>query len=128
MQMQCCLNTPRPGPWAAGVDDAADPAMVNSMERIRSNLSHRTPLPDFIWMLKAAVQIDNRTLLGHDIQRCLLSNAADRLEILYASGRLSNPDDPNVKHVRWWLSWGYFNGKAKDAWAVFRRRAVAIYV
>jgi hypothetical protein len=102
--------------------------MIASMERIRSGLSHRTPLPEFILMLKAAVQIDNRTRLGHDIQRCLLSNAADRLELIYATTPGMNPDRKNVEHVRWWASWGYFNAKLRDAWAVFRRRAVALYI
>ena len=124
--MECCLNTPLPKPWKAGVDDTADPPMIVSMERIRSNLSHKTPLPEFIAKLKAAVQIDSRTLLGHDIQRCLLSNAADRLEFIYATDpRLAVQDR---KHIRWCASWRYFNGGLRDAWAVFRRRAVALYV
>ncbi len=25
----CCKDTPDPGPWKAGVDDSADPAMVS---------------------------------------------------------------------------------------------------
>jgi hypothetical protein len=124
----CCLNTPRPGPWKAGVADGADPGMIDAMERIRGSLSHKTPLPDFIWALKAAVQIDSRTRLGHDIQRCLLSNAADRLEIMYVSSPNLRPNAKNVEHVRWGASWRYFNGGIKDAWAVFRRRAVALYV
>lgn len=124
----CCHSAADPGPWKAGVDDAADPPMVSAMHRIRDGLSHRTPLPDFIWMLNAAVQIDNRTVMGHDIQRCLLSNAADRLEVLYVSGGKLPTGDKNAEHVRWFTSWGYFNGKIRDAWAVFRRRAIALYV
>ncbi len=85
-------------------------------------------MAEFIWMLKAAVQIDSRTLLGHDLQRCLLSNAADRLEAICASTPSLQPDAKVIDHVRWWSSWGYFNGKTRDAWAVFRRRAIALYV
>src|SRR5450631_1503603 len=71
---RCCLTTPDPGKWQAGVDDTADPAMVKAMHNIRDRLSHRMPLIDLIWALKAAVQIDSRTRMGHDIQNCLLSN------------------------------------------------------
>lgn len=124
----CCHSAADPAPWKAGVDDASDPSMVGAMHRIRCGLSHRTPLPDFIWMLKAAVQIDSRTTMGHDIQRCLLSNAADRLEILYVSSNTLPAGDKNLERVRWGMSWRYYNGKIRDAWAVFRRRAVALYV
>lgn len=110
----CCLNTPDPGPWKAGVDDAADPAMINAMHRIRDNLSYRTPIHEFIKQLHAAVQIDNRTRLGHDIQRCLLSNAAHRLTLL------AERIDP--------APWRTTRDRLIDAWAVFRGRAVAIHV
>lgn len=125
---RCCLTTPDPGKWQAGVDDGADPGMIKAMHNIRDRLSHRMPLNDLIWALKAAVQIDSRTRLGHDIQRCLLSNAADRLEFIYATTPGLHPDPKTLEHVRWLVSWRYFNGKVRDAWAVFRRRAVALYV
>ncbi len=116
-----------PQSWKAGVDDSADPPMITSMHSIAGRLSHRTPMGEFIRMLRAAVQIDNRTLLGNDIQRCLLSNAADRLEFMFASYCPSV--DPKIDaRVMWYVSWRYFNAKLKDAWAVFRKRAVALYV
>lgn len=110
--MRCCLTTTDPGPWKAGVDDAADPAMVNAMHNIRDRLSYAMPIGDLIWALKASIQIDNRTMLGGDIQRCLLSNAAHRLEIL------TEGTDPAP-----WLGWRY---RLRDAWAVWRRRGVCI--
>ena len=89
---RCCLTTPDPGAWKAGVDDTADPSMVKAMHNITERLSHRMPLSDLIWALKAAVQIDSRTMLGGNIQRCLLSNAADRLEFIYATTPSLHPD------------------------------------
>jgi hypothetical protein len=88
--------------------------MINVMHSIRDNLSHRTPVFDFIWQLRAAALIDNRTLLGHDIQRCLLSNAAHRLTLL------AERIDPAPWRSRW--------DRVQDAWAVLRGRAVAIRV
>ena len=125
---RCCLTTPDPGAWTAGKNDTADPDMVARMHSIRDRLSHRMPLSDLIWALNAAVQIDSRTTLGGDIQRCLLSNAADRLEFIYATTPSLHPDPKTLERVRWLVSWRYFNGKVRDAWAVFRRRAVALYV
>ena len=111
---KCCLNTPDPGPWRAGVDDGADPQMVDRMHWIRDNLSYSTPLLTFIKQLQSAVHIDSRTLLGGDIQRCLLSNAAHRLTLL------SENIDP--------APWRSVRTSIKDAWAVLKGRAVAIYV
>jgi hypothetical protein len=88
--------------------------MIEAMRDITDKLSYRMPLKDFIWALKAAMQIDSRTMLGGDIQRCLLSNAAERLE------KLEWKVDPMP-----WLSW---RDRLKDAWAVVQRRAVVIYV
>lgn len=110
----CCLNTPDPLPWQAGVDDSADPNMVSTMHSIQDNLSYRTPIFEFIGKLRAAVQIDNRTLLGRDIQRCLLSNAAHRLTIL--AERIDA------------APWRSSRERFYDAWAVFKGRAVAIHV
>jgi hypothetical protein len=110
----CCLNTPEPGEWRAGVDDSASEEMVETMNGIRDNLSYRTPILDFIKQLQAAVQIDNRTLLGRDIQRCLLSNAAHRLTLL------AEKIDP--------APWRTPRDRIKDAWAVFKGRAVAIHI
>ena len=116
-----------PQPWKAGVDDSADPKMIEAMHNIAGRLSHRTPMGEFIRMLNTAVQLDSRTRLGHDIQRCLLSNAADRLQYMFDSycplQDLKLHDD-----AAWKLSWGYFNANLKDAWAVWRRKAVALYV
>lgn len=108
------LQTPDPGPWKAGVDDTADPAMIKAMHKIRDTLSYNMPISDLIWALKASAQIDNRTTLGRDIQRCLLSNAAHRLEIL-AEGK-----DP--------APWRTLRARLKDAWAIVQRRAVCIRV
>lgn len=108
------LQTPDPGPWKAGVDDTADPAMVKAMHKVRDTLSYDMPISDLIWALKASAQIDNRTTLGRDIQRCLLSNAAHRLEIL-AEGK-----DP--------APWRTLRARLKDAWAIVQRRAFCIRV
>jgi hypothetical protein len=116
-----------PQSWKAGVDDSADPEMIARMHDIAGRLSHRTPMGEFIRMLNAAVHVDSRTRLGHDIQRCLLSNAADRLEFMFAS-YCPLQDAKLEEHARWCMSWGYFNQKLRDAWAVFRKRAVALYV
>lgn len=110
----CCLNTPDPGPWKAGVFDAADPEMIRVMHGIRDNLSRSTPIYLFIKQLKTAVQIDSRTRLGHDIQRCLLSNAADRLTLL-------------VEHIDP-APWARLRDRIRDAWAVIRCRAVATHI
>jgi len=110
----CCLNTPDPGPWRAGVDDTADPEMIGVMHGIRDSLSYRTPISDFIGQLKAAIQIDNRTRLGGDIQRCLLANSVYRLTLL------ADKIDP--------APWRTLGDRVRDAWAVVSGRAVAIYV
>lgn len=83
---------------------------------IRDGLSFNTPLWAFIQKLKASVNIDSRTMLGGDIQRCLLSNAAHRLEILGL--RI----DPTAS----WRRTGF--ARLREAWDVFHGRAVAIYV
>src|ERR1700693_3027218 len=110
----CCLNTPDPGLWTAGVDDSADPEMISVMHAIRDNLSYRTSIFEFIKQLRAAVNIDNRTLLGWDIQRCLLSNAAYRLTLL------AEKIDP--------APWRTRRERFRDAWVVLKGRAVAIHV
>lgn len=110
----CCLNTPDPGPWQAGVDDGADPQMIDKMHSIRDNLSYSTPIFDFIQQLRSAVHLDSRTRLGGDLQRCLLSNAAHRLTLL------SQKIDP--------APWRSLGQSIKDAWAVFKGRAVALHV
>lgn len=112
MTFRCCLTTSDPGPWTAGVDDSADPEMVRAMHTIRDRLSHNTPLRDLIWALKASVNIDSRTRLGGDIQRCLLSNAAHRLQTL------GEGVDP--------APWRSLRDRIADAWAVLRRRGVCI--
>jgi hypothetical protein len=65
--------------------------------------------------LKAAVNIDSRTDLGRDIQRCLLSNAAYRLELLALN------IDPTQ-------SWKRRGDIIRDAWEVLRGRAAAIHL
>lgn len=111
---RCCLTTPDPGSWKAGVDDGASPDMIRVMHSIRNKLSYRMPIRDFVWALRASVQIDSRTMLGGDIQRCLLSNAADRIEVLALH------KDP--------LPWLRPLDRIRDAWAVLQRRAVVVYV
>lgn len=116
-ELRCCLTTPDPGKWTAGVDDSGDDEHTERMHNIRDKLSYNMPIDDFIWALKSAVGIDSRTMLGGDITRCLLSNAAHRLEIM------TKKTDPtsiwNMPGSKW---------RIKDAWAVFRGRAVVIYV
>src|SRR5882724_3632796 len=116
-EFRCCLTTKDPGPWKAGVDDAAYDPMVMRMHTIRDQLSYNMPLKDFIWALKSAIGIDSRTMLGGDIQRCLLSNAAHRLEVM---GNRTDPD------AVWNMPGSKY--RLRDAWAVFRGRAVVIYV
>jgi hypothetical protein len=118
-EFRCCLSTPEPGPWKAGGDDTASPEMIESMNRIRRQMaagyiSYRTPILNLIEMLRASAQLDNRTMLGGDIQRCLLHNAADRLTLLaYAI-------DPRP--------WATLRNRLGDAWNVIRGRAVVTYV
>lgn len=116
MTSRCCLLTPDPDVWTAGKDDSADPPMIRRMHNVRDRLNHSTPIDEFIQMLRMAVGIDSRTMLGGDIQRCLLSNAAHRLEIL-AKGI-----DPDAI----WRRTGF--ARFWDAWAVFKGRAVVIYI
>jgi hypothetical protein len=115
-----------PQPWKAGVDDSADPEMIARMHYVLDNLSHKTTVPDLIHLARMSAQLDQRTRLGYHVQCALLANVADRLEVIYAS--LPEADPAVVAHVKWYMNWGYFNGKAKDAWAVFQRRAIALYV
>jgi hypothetical protein len=118
---------PDPQPWKAGVDDTADPPMIAAMHNIADRLSHRTPMGEFIRMLRGGMQLDSRTHLGWHVQAALLANAADRLEYMFDS-YCPLQDLKLHEDVVWKLSWGYFNTKLKDAWAVFRRKAVALYV
>lgn len=115
-----------PMPWTAGVDDSADPAMVARMHYVLDNLSHKTSVPDLIKLARMSAHLDQRTRLGYHVQCALLANVADRLEVMYAS--LPDADPAVVEQVNWYMRWGYFNGKIADAWAVFRRRAVALYI
>lgn len=112
--LRCCLTTPDPGKWQAGVDNSADPEMIMRMHNIRDRLSYQMPIRDLIWALQSAVNVDSRTMLGGDIQRCLLSNAAHRLTLL------AEKIDPAP-----WLTW---RTRFADAWAVINGRAVAIHV
>lgn len=116
-----------PKPWKAGVDDSADPAMIAAMHDIAGRLSHRTPMPEFIKMVRGSAGLDQRTRFGYHIQCAILHNAADRLEVMFASC-CPLQDLELEKHVRWYMQWGYFNQKLRDAWAVFRRRAVVLYI
>lgn len=112
--LRCCLTTPDPGAWKAGVDNTADQKMVNAMHKIRDLLSYQMPAQDLIWALRAEAQVDTRTMLGDDIQRCLLSNASHRLEALVEK------IDP--------APWNTLRNRIMDAWAIIRRRAVCVYV
>lgn len=110
--MTCCRDVPRPKPWAAGVDDTADPYMVARMENIASRLSAETPLAEFIKLLRVGVQIDGRTMLGYHLQACLMHNAADRLDIL------ANDVNPRI-----WESW---RDRVRQAWLVLCGRAAIV--
>lgn len=112
---RCCLTTPDPGEWKAGVDDTADECMKRRMHDIISTLNYRMPIEDLIWALQASINIDSRTMMGGDIQRCLLSNAAHRLEILALQIEPSQ-------------QWKRTRDRIGDAWAVLRGRAAAIYL
>lgn len=116
-----------PKPWKAGVDDSADPQMIEAMHNIAGRLSHRTPMGEFVRMLRAGMQLDSRTNLGWHIQTALLANAADRLEYMFDS-YCPLQDIKLHEEAVWKLPGGYFNTKLKDAWAVWRRKAVALYV
>lgn len=108
----CCKTTPDPGPWKAGVDDAADPEMVARMHRVRDRLSHQMSTDDLIWMMRASAGLDQRTRLGYHIQCCVLHNAASRMELLAKS------KDP--------MPWRNWLGRIGDAWEVFRGRGVLV--
>lgn len=108
----CCKDTPDPGPWKAGVDDSADPAMVRKMHAVRDRLSNQMSNEDLIWMCRASAGLDQRTRLGYHIQCCVLHNAASRIELL------ANGTDPNP--------YGYFRDRLQSAWAVLTGRAAAI--
>lgn len=112
---RCCLTTPEPGAWTAGIDDSADAAMIDRMRDITKRLNYRMPIWELIWVLKASLNVDSRTRMGGDIQRCLLSNAAYRLEILALQ------IDPTQQ-------WKKRRDRIKDAWAVYKGRAAAIYI
>lgn len=112
---RCCLTTPDPGQWTAGKDDTADPQMVAAMHGIRDKLSYQMPVSDLVWALKASINIDSRTMLGGNIQHCLLSNAAHRLAVLALHV------EPRPHPI------ALFD-RIRDAWAVYKRKAVAIYV
>jgi hypothetical protein len=88
--------------------------MIVRMHKIRDTLSYKMPISDLIRALKTSIQIDSRTMLGGDIQRCLLANAAHRLEIL-AEGK-----DP--------APWRTLRDRIKDAWAIIQRRAICVRV
>lgn len=109
---RCCLVADDPQPWEAGVDDSADLAMVSAMHSIRDRLSYQMPIGDLIWALEAGIQIDSRTMLGGDLTRCLLSNAAARLRAIHL-------------HENPW-PWSPLSQRIKDAWAIIRRNGVCI--
>jgi hypothetical protein len=109
---RCCLMTRDPGNWTAGVNDTADPRMITAMHNIRNRLSYKMPINELIWALKASIQIDSRTMLGGDIQRCLISNAAHRLDLL------AKKIDP--------APWRSLTDRLKDCWAIIQRRGVCI--
>lgn len=98
------------------MDDSADPEMIKRMHDLRDNLSYRMPIHDFIKSLKVAVQLDSRTRLGGDLQRCLLWNAAHRLEVL------AENIDPNAPYAR------PLRERMRDALAVLKGRAVVTFV
>ena len=112
---QCCREIADPGKWTAGKDDTADPYMIDRMHNILDKLSFTMPLDTFIKVVKQSVHLDGRTKLGWQIQVCLLWNAVHRLEIL------SKQIDPDA-------IWKRPKDRIKDAWAVYRGKAVVIYV
>lgn len=113
---RCCLTTPDPGAWTAGKDDSADGVMINRMHAIRERMNYHMSTDDLLYCLKASVNIDSRTKLGGDLQRCLLSVAAHRLELL------AKHIDPSP-----WLTMGW-RYRLERAWDVFRGRALAVWV
>jgi hypothetical protein len=72
------------------------------------------PIAVFIKQLEAAAQLDSRTELGGDIQRCLMWGAHYRLKLLVEK----------VDPAPWRSTWT----KIRDAWAVLKNRAVAVHV
>lgn len=108
----CCKETTDPGPWKAGVDDSADPYMVDRMHAVRNRLRGDMSNDDLIWICRTSAALDQRTRLGYHIQCCVLHNAAGRLELL-AKGR-----DP--------YPYGLLSYRISQAWAVLTGRASAI--
>lgn len=108
----CCKTTPDPGPWKAGVDDAADPEMIARMHAVRDRLNVNMSNEDLIWVLKASAQLDQRTRLGYHIQCCVIWNATHRLELL-AKGVDPNP-------------WSGLRARISAAWEIIRRRGVLV--
>jgi hypothetical protein len=112
MPVCCCKETSDPGPWKAGVDDGADPPMVNRMHAVRDQLSHAMSDDDLIWICRASAGLDQRTRLGYHIQCCVLFNAAARLALL-SKGENPYPRSP----LRYRIS---------RAWLVLTGRASAV--
>ena len=111
----CCHAANPPGPWKAGVDDAADPKMIRLMTDIASKISYRTPLSEHVKFCKWTVSsVDTRTRMGDSITRCLLANSAAFIQVL-------------MFHVNPW-PWQSWRERVRDAWYVYKRKAVAIYV
>lgn len=109
---ECCLRISAPGLWKAGIDDSADPDMVERMRRVTTRLSHNMSTDDLAWMCRASAALDQRTRLGYHIQCCVLHNAASRLELL------SKGKDP--------MPWSHWFNRLRSGWEVFRGRAFAI--
>jgi hypothetical protein len=85
------------------------------MHEIINTLNYRMPIEDLIWALESSIHIDSRTRMGGDIQRCLLSNAAHRLNILALQIEPSQ-------------QWKRARDRIQDAWAVLDGRAAVIYL
>lgn len=79
-----------------------------------NDLSYRTPLPKLAKMMRAMAGSDLRVLSNQDITRALLHNGADKIET-FALELDTRP-------------WRTFRQRVRDAWDVFRERAVAVHV
>jgi hypothetical protein len=82
---------------------------------IETDLDYRTAIPDLVKKMKAAASsVDLRDIHGRDLCRCLLHNGAEKLDLLFRQ-----------IDTRPWNTWPQ---RLTDAYAVFRGRALAIYV
>lgn len=105
----CCMGTPDPGPWTAGVDDSADQYMIHRMHSARSMLRNDISDEDLVKVCRISVGLDQRTRLGYHIQCCVLHLAASRLELLALK---RDPYPYTTWRARLHMAWEVWKGRA----------------